>query len=130
MYKILNELSGIDSQLPAVVDDQEPEQDSEIQVYRIDEPEDDGDCGCGGDDPDSCECDDAPSEDPVEDLVDRFRDWLVQNVDVAFSQALANHAKVEMYAYALAYLCLNMHQPKNNYLYVCVYLYALSAHTC
>ena len=82
MYKILNELSGIDSQLPAVVDDQEPEQDSEIQVYRIDEPEDDGDCGCGGDDPDSCECDDTPSEDPVEDLVNRFRDWLVQNVDV------------------------------------------------
>ncbi|MFY0658093.1 MAG: hypothetical protein JXR12_15250 [Neptunomonas phycophila] len=81
MYKILNELSGIDSQLPPEAEDEKPEQNSEVEVYRIDDP-DEGDCGCDGEDPDSCECDDAPAEDPVEDLVNRFRDWLTSNVDV------------------------------------------------
>lgn len=81
MYSILNELAGIDRQLPDNVDD--PADTSEVEIYRIDDNEtdstdqDDHSCECP--DEDSCECD---GDDPVEDLVDRFRDWLTQNVDV------------------------------------------------
>ena len=81
MYKILNELAGIESQLPHEAEDQAPEQNSEVEIYRIDDREDD--CGCGGDDLESCGCDETqPTEDPVEDPVNRFRDWLTANVDV------------------------------------------------
>ncbi len=77
MYKILNELTGIEPQLPAVVDDQNEEgqdQSQDIEIFRIPDSGDEDDQG-------SCGCMDS-EDDPVEDLVDRFRDWLKQNIDV------------------------------------------------
>ena len=88
MFKILNELAGISTPLP--IEDKSDEKNTQpaIDIYRIDDtddqPEDDqpvGDCGC--EDENDCGCDDTP--DPVEDIVNRFRDWLTQNMDIEHS---------------------------------------------
>lgn len=89
MYKILNqlnELAGMGGVLPApAINTDEPEATQtkdKVEIFRMDddEPKADSDCGCGGDDAESCECDDS-SEDPVEDMVNKFRDFLQQNLE-------------------------------------------------